>query len=126
MGAQIHKLDKSLKVISASGDTLSMIGTADVFFTPQVTGMKKKLLQCTVLRGNYQNPEILVSLEKMKRLGIVHQTFSFIPSTIFYLINKLLEVNILKNTTVTIISFINLQSQKYKSLQERKMSFVTN
>ena len=66
-----------MKIISASGDSLSIIGTADVFITTQVTGKKKKLLQCTVLRGNEQNPEIFVSLEMMKRLRIVHETFRF-------------------------------------------------
>ena len=47
---------------------------SDVFIKTQVTGKKKTLLQCAVLRRN-KNPEILVSLENMKKLGIVHPTF---------------------------------------------------
>ena len=40
-----------------------------------MTGQKKKLIQCCVLRGNKSCPEILVSLEKMKELKIIHPTF---------------------------------------------------
>ena len=40
-----------------------------------MTGQKKKLIQCCVLRGNKQSPEILVSLEMMKTLKIMHPTF---------------------------------------------------
>ena len=47
---------------------------SDVFIKTQVTGKKKTLLQCAVLRRN-KNPEILVSLENMKKLGRVHPTF---------------------------------------------------
>ena len=36
---------------------------------------QKKLIQCYVLRGNKQAPEILVSLERMKALCIIHKTF---------------------------------------------------
>ena len=70
----MHELDKSLKIISVSGDSLLILGTSAVFIKTQVTGKKKTLLQCAVLRRN-KNPEILVSLENMKRLGIVHPTF---------------------------------------------------
>ena len=52
LGAQIHELDKSLKIILASGDTLHILDMSDVFIKTQVTGKKKKLLQCAVLRGN--------------------------------------------------------------------------
>ena len=73
LGAQMNELDKSLKM--ASGGSLHILGTSDVFIKTLVTCKKKKLLHCTVLRGNKQSPEILVSLENMKRLGIVHPTF---------------------------------------------------
>ena len=75
LGSQITELDRSLKIISASGEALSIIGTVDIFIQTQVTSKKKRMLQCCVLRGNKQNPEILVSLEKMKELRIVHPTF---------------------------------------------------
>ena len=75
LGSQITELDRPLKIIYASGEALSIIGTADIFIQTQVTGKKKKMLQCCVLRGNKQNPEILVSLEEMKELRIVHPTF---------------------------------------------------
>ena len=75
LGIHIEELGKSLNIISASGDTLSIIRVADVFTKTQVTGSWKKLLQCCVLRGNRQSPEILVSLERMKALCIIHETF---------------------------------------------------
>ena len=74
LGYQINELDRLLKIISASSESLSIFGTADIFITTQVTGKRKRLLQCWVLRGNKQNPEILVSLEMMKKLKIVHET----------------------------------------------------
>ena len=75
LGSQINELDRSLKIISASGESLSIIGTADIFITTQVTGKRRRLLQFCLLRGNKQNLEILVSLEMMKKLKIVHETF---------------------------------------------------
>ena len=75
LGSQITELDRSLKIISASGEALTIIGIADIYIQTQVTGQKKKLIQCCVLRGNKQSPEILVSLEKMKELRIIHPTF---------------------------------------------------
>ena len=56
-------------------DALSIVGTADIFIKMQVTGPQKKLIQCFVLRGNKQAPKILVSLERMKALQIIHETF---------------------------------------------------
>ena len=64
-----------MNIISASGDTLSIVRVADVFTKTQVMGSRKKRLQCCVLRGNRQSPEILVSLERMKALRIIHKTF---------------------------------------------------
>ena len=61
LGVHIEELGQSLNIISASGDTLSIIGTADIFITTQVTGPGKKLPQCCVLRGNKQSPEISIS-----------------------------------------------------------------
>ena len=75
LGLQITELDRSLKIISASGEALTIIGVADIYIRTQVTGQKKKLIQCCVLRGNKQSPEILVSLEMMKKLRIIHPTF---------------------------------------------------
>ena len=75
LGSQITELDRSLKIISASGEALTIIGIADIYIQTQVTGQKKKLIQCCVLQGNKQSPEILVSLEKMKELRIIHPTF---------------------------------------------------
>ena len=49
LGSQITELDRSLKIISASGEDLSIIGIADVYIQTQVTGQKKKLIQCCVL-----------------------------------------------------------------------------
>ena len=68
LGSQINKLDRLLKIISASGESLSFIGTEDIFITTQVMGKRKRLLQCCALRGSKQNPAILVSLEMMKKL----------------------------------------------------------
>ena len=75
LGSQINKLYRSLKIIYASGDSLSTMGTEDIFITTQVIDKRKRLPQCCVLRGNKQNPEILVSLEMTKKLKIVHETF---------------------------------------------------
>ena len=38
LGVHIEELGKSLNIISASGDTLSIVGTADIFIKTQVTG----------------------------------------------------------------------------------------
>ena len=70
LGIHIEEVGKSLNIISAS-----VVRVADVFTKTQVTGSRKKLLQCCVLRGNRQSPEILVSLERMKALHIIHETF---------------------------------------------------
>ena len=75
LGIHIEEKRKTLNIISASGDKLTIVGVADVFIKTQVTGTRKKLIQCCVLRGNRQTPEILVSLEKMKALRIIHETF---------------------------------------------------
>ena len=45
LGSQITELDRSLKIISASGEALSIIGTADIFIQTQVTGKKKRPLK---------------------------------------------------------------------------------
>ena len=58
LGSHIEELERNLNIISASGDTLSIIEIADIFITTQVTGPMKKSLQCCVLRGNKQSPEI--------------------------------------------------------------------
>ena len=41
----------------------------------QVTGKGRKILDCAVFRGNTQEREILVSLQNMKKFGIIHETF---------------------------------------------------
>ena len=49
LGSQITELDRSLKIISASGEALTIIGVADIYIRTQVTGKQKKLIQCCVL-----------------------------------------------------------------------------
>ena len=56
LGIHIEEKRKTLNIISASGDKLSIVGVADVFIKTQMTGMRKKLIQCCVLRGNRQSP----------------------------------------------------------------------
>ena len=70
LGVHIEELGKSLNIISASGDTLSIVGTAHIFIKTQVTGPRKKMIQCCVLMGNKQASEILV-----KALRIIHESF---------------------------------------------------
>ena len=75
LGIHIEELGKALNIVTASGESLSIFGVADVFIKTQVTGEHRKMIQCCVLRGNKQAPEILVSLERMKALRIIHPTF---------------------------------------------------
>ena len=128
LSAQIHELHKSLMIISASGDSLRILGTADVFITRQVIGKKKELLQGTALGLNKQNPKILVLLEIKKRLKIVQQAFGLQTIDDFLFNQQTIENKYSEKYNCNIIQFYfaNLQSQKSKSLQERKMSFVTN
>ena len=46
LGVHIEELGKSLNIISASGDTLSIVGTAHIFIKTQVTGPQRNLLHC--------------------------------------------------------------------------------
>ena len=75
LGSHIEELERSLNIISTLGDTLPIIADIFIFITTQVTGPWKKLLQCCNLRGNKQSPEILVSLERIRTLRIIHETF---------------------------------------------------
>ena len=75
LGIHIEELGRALNIFTASGESLSIIGIADVFIKTQVTGDQRKMLQCCVLRGHKQAPEILVSLKRMKALRIIHPTF---------------------------------------------------
>ena len=56
---------------------LNILGTSNIFINMQVTGKGKKMLEGAVIKGNKQEREILVSLQNMKRFGIVHPTFGF-------------------------------------------------
>ena len=75
LGIHIEELGKSLNIILALCDSLSIIGVAYVFIKTQVTGPLKKMIQCCVLKGNKQSSEIQVTLERMKALRIIHPTF---------------------------------------------------
>ena len=87
LGIHIEELERALSIVTASGDSLSIIGVADVFIKTQVMGVQRKMLQCCVLCGHKQAPEILVSLERMKALRIIHPTFG--KETIYqYLFKK--------------------------------------
>ena len=123
LGLKMHELDKSLKIISVSGDSLLILGTSAVFIKTQVTGKKKTLLQCAVLRRN-KNPEILVSLENMKKLGRVHPTFG--PLTNLYLISTILAIHILKDTRLILFNITNQQSQISKRFLKKRKSFLKN
>ena len=74
LGIHIEELGKALNIVTASDESLSIVGVADVFIKVQVTG-EHRMMQCCILRGHKQAPEILVSLERMKALRIIHPTF---------------------------------------------------
>ena len=59
MGIHIEELGKSLNIVTASGDSLSIVGVSDVFIKTQVTGEHMKMMQCCVLRGHKQAPRCL-------------------------------------------------------------------
>ena len=69
-GIQMEELSRALNIVTAY-----IIGVADVFIKTQVTGEKRKMIQCCVMRGHKGTPEILVSMERMKVLRIIHPTF---------------------------------------------------
>ena len=75
LGVNINKLNRPLKIMTASGDSLYILGTCNRYIKTQVTDRRRKILDCAVLRGNKAEREILVSLQNMKKFCIVHETF---------------------------------------------------
>ena len=62
-----------LKIIQADGSALNVIGSSVLFL--EAENMKgRRMIECAVIEGNGAR-EILISLEYLKRWGIVHETF---------------------------------------------------
>ena len=75
LGSTIKPLDAPIKITSATGARLNIIGTATLYVSlPQVQGAKKRV-DCCILRGNMVDREILLSLSTLKKWNLVHTSF---------------------------------------------------
>ena len=61
LGIQMEELRRALNIVMASGDLLSIIGVADIFIKTQVTGEKRRMIQCCVMAGHKGSPEFYES-----------------------------------------------------------------
>ena len=66
LGMRVKVLDSPLRIISATGDCLEIVGACKLFMKTQVTGSGRKMIgEAAVLRGNKAEKELLVSLKSM-------------------------------------------------------------
>ena len=66
LGVNVSELDRHLRIITASGDNLDILGTCNICIKTQVTGQGGKTLE-----GNKAEREVLVSLKNMNKTRTV-------------------------------------------------------
>ena len=99
-----------MKIWSASGRCLNIIGTAKMYISnTQVLGEKRKLIEGAVLEGNILDREILISLKLLKDWGLVHSTF---PQETVY--NLMSRTNKTKSSAYSVLYSTNIENQLYK------------
>ena len=64
-----------MSIVDASGNLLSLAGSAYLFIKTQVLGSKIVKLEVAILRGNSTDREILLSLGTLIEWNLVHKDF---------------------------------------------------
>ena len=70
---KLNPVNKPLVIIQADGSALKIIGSAIIFL--EAENMKgRRMIECALIEGNGEK-EILISLEYLKKWGILHESF---------------------------------------------------
>ena len=64
-----------MSIVDASGNLLSLAGSAYLFVKTQVLGFKTMKLEVAILKGNSTDREILLSLGTLIEWDLVHKDF---------------------------------------------------
>ena len=70
---KLSPVNKPMTIIQADGSALNIIGSAIIFLEAEnIKG--RRMIECVVIEGNGEK-EILISLEYLKKWGILHESF---------------------------------------------------
>merc|ERR1711895_232748 len=72
-GIKIYELQSERKVTEASGTILDIIGVCEMYI--KLNCLKRKKINCLVLRGNKVDREILISYNTLLKWDMIHPTF---------------------------------------------------
>ena len=109
-GIKIYELQSERKVTEASGTILDIIGVCEMYI--KLNCLKRKKINCLVLRGNKVDREILISYDTLLKWDMIHQTFG--KETVTNFVNRNAAIKRIQNKIDKLKSTNNLHSKLYQ------------
>ena len=109
-GIKIYELQSERKVTEASGTILDIIGVCEMYI--KLNCLKRKKINCLVLRGNKVDREILISYDTLLKWDMIHQTFG--KETVTNFVNRNAAIKRIQNKINKLKSTNNSHSELYQ------------
>ena len=109
---------RNMSIVDASGNLLSLAGSAYLFIKTQVLGSKIAKLEVAILRGNSTDREILLSLQTLIEWNLVHPDFPNVTLDT-YIFNKRKE-----NKSYSALYSRQSQQNSHVKIREQGEDFI--